>query len=217
MDGTGAGQQLTVEQFLRGLGVASAADFVAQVQNLQTQQTAMGQATTELQGALARCQQLGAEAEGRATRAESERDKLVRALADRTRRSGGDGLVDGEGIGKPSTFIEDEDEDETFVVKETGRSRISGLADVRCALCSAMLIGDMMVREHERSGHEPGAFRCATCDKCFRCSEDLRRHSRSTRHAIHVRFRLAEASSAEVWPNQRSADEFAEVVEPAQP
>ena len=74
----------TVEYFLRGLGVASAADFVAQVQNMQVQQTAMGAATAELQGALTRSQAMEQEAYERAARAESDRDELVRALASRT-------------------------------------------------------------------------------------------------------------------------------------
>ena len=66
----------TVEDFLRGLGVASAADFVEQVQNMQVQQTAMAAATAELQGALTRSQAMGQEACERAARAEGERSDL---------------------------------------------------------------------------------------------------------------------------------------------
>ena len=95
----------TVDFFLRRLGVASAADFVAQVQNMQVQQTAMGAATAELQGALTRSQAMGQEANERAARAESERDELVRVLANRTGRSGRDRPADGKGSGKPPGFI----------------------------------------------------------------------------------------------------------------
>ena len=89
---------------MRGLGVASAADFVAQVRNMQVQPTAMGAAMAELQGALTRSQAMGQEAYERATRAEGERSDLVKALAGLAGRGGGDGLVDSQGVGQPFKF-----------------------------------------------------------------------------------------------------------------
>ena len=80
---------------------------------------------------------------------------------------------------------------ELFAVPRGSRSRISASAEMRCSLCTAVLTGDKMVRQHEQSGHSRDAFRCATCCKSSSCSEDLRRHSRSTGHFIPVTFRLA--------------------------
>ena len=77
-----------------------------------------------------------------------------------------------------------------FVVPKGGRSRISASAEVICPLCSERLTGDRMVREHERARRDRGAFRCP-CGKSSSCSEDLRRHSRSTGHFIPDTFRLA--------------------------
>ena len=61
-------------------------------------------------------------------------------------------------------------------------------------MCSETLTGDRMVREHERARRDRGAFRCPSCGKSFSCSEDLRRHSRSTGHFIPVTFRLEAAA-----------------------
>ena len=49
-----------------------------------------------------------------------------------------------------------------------------------------------MMKHHEQSEHSRENFRCS-CGKAFACSEDLRRHSRSTSHAIHIKFHLVEA------------------------
>jgi hypothetical protein len=73
---------------------------------------------------------------------------------------------------------------------------------VICSLCSETLTGDMKVREHERARHDRGAFRCPSCDRSFSCSEDLRRHSRSTGHLIPVTFRLA---ASDFLPSQAVA------------
>jgi hypothetical protein len=78
-----------------------------------------------------------------------------------------------------------------FAVSKGIRSRISASAVVICPLCSEALTGDMMVKEHERARQDRGAFRCHSCGRSFSCSEDLRRHSRSTGHLIPVTFRLA--------------------------
>jgi hypothetical protein len=91
---------------------------------------------------------------------------------------------------------------ELFAVTKGCRSRISGSAVVICSLCSETLTGDMMVREHERARHDRGAFRCPSCDRSFSCSEDLRRHSRSTGHLIPVTFRLA---ASDFLPSQAVA------------
>ena len=60
---------------------------------------------------------------------------------------------------------------------------------VECALCGREVdAGDM--RGHENRYHWDHVFRCSACAKHFDCSQDLRRHSRSTGHAIPVAFRL---------------------------
>ena len=63
-----------------------------------------------------------------------------------------------------------------------------------------------MVRQHEQSKHSRDAFGCATCAKSFSCSENLRRHSRSTGHVIPVTFRLAATPAQAVATGDDSAD-----------
>ena len=75
-----------LEQFLLGLGVASPADFVNQVQAMQRQQGVLSAATDELRGALATSQAQAAEAAQRAARAEGERGDLVKAIAGMSNR-----------------------------------------------------------------------------------------------------------------------------------
>ena len=71
-----------------------------------------------------------------------------------------------------------------------------------------------MVRQHEQSEHSRDAFRCA-CAKSFSCSENLRRHSRSTGHFIPDTFRLPSDDSADsagweiVQPSASSQTVFA--------
>ena len=89
-----------------------------------------------------------------------------------------------------------------FAVPRGSRSRISASAAVRCSLCPAELTGDKMVRQLEQSEHSRDAFRCASCGKAFACSEDLRRHSRSTGHFIPVTFRL---TATDFTPAQAAA------------
>ena len=58
-----------------------------------------------------------------------------------------------------------------------------------CALCGGEVdAGDM--RGHEIRHHSDHTFRCIVCAKRFDRTQDLRRHSRSTGHAIPVTFRL---------------------------
>ena len=94
--------QTSVEQFLLGLGVASPAEFVSQVQAMQRQQVMLAAATDELRGALATSQAMGTEAAARAARAEGERSDLVKAIAGLTSRD--HGLVDSRGVGQPFKF-----------------------------------------------------------------------------------------------------------------
>ena len=91
-----------LEQFLLGLGVASPADFVNQVQAMQRQQGVLSAATDELRGALATSQAQAAEAAQRAARAEGERGDLVKAIAGMSNRD--NGLVDSRGVGQPFKF-----------------------------------------------------------------------------------------------------------------
>ena len=58
-----------------------------------------------------------------------------------------------------------------------------------CALCGQEVEAGGM-RTHEIQFHWGYSFGCIACGNRFRCSQDLRRHSRSTRHAIPVAFRL---------------------------
>ena len=70
-----------MEQFLQSVGVASPAEFIAQVQAMQCQQAVLATATDELRGALATSLAMASEAAARAARAEGERGDLVRAIA----------------------------------------------------------------------------------------------------------------------------------------
>ena len=58
-----------------------------------------------------------------------------------------------------------------------------------CALCG-LEVDAADMRGHEIRRHGDHVFRCSGCAKRFDCSQDLRRHSRSTGHAIPVAFRL---------------------------
>ena len=91
---------------------------------------------------------------------------------------------------------------ELFAVTKGCRSRISASAEIICPLCSEKLTGGRMVREHERDREDRGACRCTSCGKSSSCSEDLRRHSRSTGHFIPVTFRLA---ATDFMPAQAAA------------
>ena len=102
-----------------------------------------------------------------------------------------------KGIGK-SDSATNLNRDGTFVVPRGGRSRFSGLVRVQCPWCPAVLSGQEMAREHERGAHRQEACQCSDCGKGFSCGEDLRRHSRATGHAIHVRFRLINARTPSV-------------------
>merc|ERR1712196_187475 len=59
-----------------------------------------------------------------------------------------------------------------------------------CALCGKDVGGDpRKLRVHEKQAHpEPGAFSCSSCKRTFSCSDDLRKHSRSTHHEIPAAF-----------------------------
>ena len=71
-----------------------------------------------------------------------------------------------------------------FVVPKGMSSR----ADGPCAICG--FLGERM-KQHEAESHA-GCFVCS-CGNSFRCSEDLRRHSRSTGHGIDLRFQLPDS------------------------
>ena len=83
-----------------------------------------------------------------------------------------------------------------FVVAQGSRSRLGGQR--ACPLCATTLAGGGAARRHERSEHHRDAFRCASCGKCCSCSEDLRRHFRSTGHSIPIAFQNA-AEEADDW------------------
>ena len=87
---------------------------------------------------------------------------------------------------------------------DAGRAQLTPLelfADPRGNLSTAWLTGDKMLSQHELSGSSRDAIPCTTCDKSFSCSEDLRRHSRSTGHLIPFTCRLTAAQ-----PSDDSAD-----------
>lgn len=85
---------------------------------------------------------------------------------------------------RPKQVEEEVDPAETFVVMKGESSRVP--RGCCCVLCGETV--DVM-REHERRCHV-GAFQCSSCGKACSCGEDLRRHSRSTGHRIHRRFKL---------------------------
>eukprot|EP00435_Cladocopium_sp_Y103_P040190 s622_g10.t2 len=80
--------------------------------------------------------------------------------------------------------VEEPDPAETFVVVKGESSRVP--RGSRCVLCEETV---EVMRDHDRRCHV-GAFQCSSCGKVCSCSEDLRRHSRSTGHRIHRRFQL---------------------------
>lgn len=104
-------------------------------------------------------------------RDDGERAEASRAASSRARRA------------RPKQVEEEVDPAETFVVMKGESSRMP--RGCCCVLCGETV--DVM-REHERRCHV-GAFQCS-CGKACSCSEDLRRHSRSTGHRIHRRFKL---------------------------
>lgn len=59
-----------------------------------------------------------------------------------------------------------------------------------CALCGMDVGGDPRnLRVHEKQAHpERGGFACSSCTRTFSCSDDLRKHSRSTQHEIPAAF-----------------------------
>jgi hypothetical protein len=93
---------------------------------------------------------------------------------------------------------------ETFVVREGTSSRVSASVEARCALCfQVFAAGGNLARQHERTCHPRSSFGCRSCSKICSCSEDLRRHSRTTGHAISEIFRIdgvTIVSSAQALP-----------------
>ena len=76
----------------------------------------------------------------------------------------------------------------TFVVPRSSTSRLATGFPVSCVVCG--WVGDASeLRSHEIEQHRDHAFRC-TCTKRYASSQDLRRHSRDTRHAIPAIHRL---------------------------
>eukprot|EP00929_Paragymnodinium_shiwhaense_P072990 TRINITY_DN37070_c0_g2_i1.p1 TRINITY_DN37070_c0_g2~~TRINITY_DN37070_c0_g2_i1.p1 ORF type:complete len:615 (+),score=60.72 TRINITY_DN37070_c0_g2_i1:151-1995(+) len=74
----------------------------------------------------------------------------------------------------------------TFVVPPGMRSAIS---EAWCALCG-MIVGSGRhdLAAHEKAQHKPADFVCMTCGASLPTSQDLRRHSRSKAHEIHLCF-----------------------------
>eukprot|EP00434_Breviolum_minutum_P033497 symbB.v1.2.029641.t1/scaffold3155.1/size62257/3 len=82
----------------------------------------------------------------------------------------------------PPQHREEEPDKDTFVVVKGESSRVA--PGSCCSICGERV---EIMKEHERRMH-PGHFACAECPKSFSCTEDLRRHSRSTGHRIPLRF-----------------------------
>lgn len=78
----------------------------------------------------------------------------------------------------------------TFVVPKQSRSGTAH-AHPFCLMCREALPGPKQMRQHEKASH-PGHYRCSRCQKTFDCTQDLRRHSRSTCHEIPEMFKLAD-------------------------
>lgn len=94
---------------------------------------------------------------------------------------------------------EEQDEDaeaDTFVVARGAPSRPRSEAEVQCTVCGSRMLPTLL-REHERARHDPQAFKCASCKRNFSCSEDLRRHSRSTGHKIPITFQFRDERASE--------------------
>jgi hypothetical protein len=95
---------------------------------------------------------------------------------------------------KPTSLLEEALQTEgrggTFVVAKTASSRPRPSGKVRCGLCGLVTADRKALREHECSFHVRANFKCCDCKRSFDASEDLRRHSRSTSHAIPKSFAL---------------------------
>ena len=90
----------------------------------------------------------------------------------------------------------------TFVVPRHGSSRIAGNG---CLLCGESFLMKTTLKEHEIAVHGD-KLKCAECRKSFKSSEDLRRHSRTTQHAIPLDFQCpadATGPSASVTADSR--------------
>jgi hypothetical protein len=77
-----------------------------------------------------------------------------------------------------------------FVVAKNASSRPPNSVEVRCVLCHCVFANRNKLREHECNFHGQTDFQCFGCNKSFKSSEDVRRHSRSTSHAISRIFQL---------------------------
>jgi type II secretory pathway pseudopilin PulG len=187
-------------------------------QNMAAMQQAMAaqtQAQRELQ-----TQHATLEAAHRLLR--EERDQMLDSLQGESATTPFPAPKGGKGDGKASLYRTYRTptslgRDGTFVVPKGSLSCFPGLVRVQCPWCPAIALGQEEAREHERDVHRLEACRCSDCGKGFACSEDLRRHSRATGHAIHVRFSLVKvrnpsetsssyATSTEdlvVWPCSR--------------
>jgi hypothetical protein len=97
-------------------------------------------------------------------------------------------------IEKPKTLpegaLQKERRDDTFVVAKCTSSRPPRSVKARCGLCGLVVADRKALREHESSFHVRANFKCFDCGRSFDTSEDLRRHSRSTSHAIPRSFAL---------------------------
>lgn len=85
----------------------------------------------------------------------------------------------------------------TCVVAKDARSRPPKFVKVRCALCHLVLADRSALKEHECNAHVRTDFKCSCCSRSFNSSEDLRRHARSTSHAIPAIFQLPQHSLEE--------------------
>lgn len=79
----------------------------------------------------------------------------------------------------------------TCVIAKGDPSRLPQSVEVRCVLCNVVTANRSALNEHECSVHMRTGFKCSCCSRSFRTSEDLRRHSRSTSHAIPAMFQWA--------------------------
>ena len=86
-----------------------------------------------------------------------------------------------------------------FVVPQSSTSRLPKGFTMSCVVCGKVL-GAAELRGHEVREHTDHVYRCS-CAQRFASSQDLRRHSRATGHAISAVYRLPGEESFEIVPH----------------
>ena len=86
-----------------------------------------------------------------------------------------------------------------FVVPQCSTSRLPKGFTVGCMVCGRVLDAAEL-RGHEVREHRDHVYRCS-CAQRFASSQDLRRHSRDTGHAISAVYRLPGEESFEIVPH----------------